>query len=127
MPAFANIVLADSTPANHTFAPVRVEGGVAYHEDRDSTTSAGYKTLSLEMSRATATRPTNRVKVRLNVPYEQTVDGAVVIRSTARHISENIIPDDMSSTERAHFAALIASAHANAVIKGYSSTLDPEY
>jgi len=127
MPAFANIVLADATPANHTFAPVRVEGGVAYHEDRDSTTSAGYKTLTLEMSRATSNRPTNRIRVRLNIPYEYTADGVVLIRSTARHIGDTVLPDDMSTTERGHFAAILESAYAHSVVSGYIASLDPEY
>lgn len=127
MPAAANIVLADATPANHTFAPVSVSDGVAVHEDRDSTTSAGWKTLYLKLKRAVSGRATNRVEVRLNVPYEQTIEGVVSIRSTARHVGETILPDDMTASERNHFATLLANAYANAVIKGYAKDLDPEF
>lgn len=127
MPAAANIVIADATPANHTFAPMTVNGGAAVFEDRDSNTSAGFKQLLLSMSRATASRPTNRVNIRLNVPYEQLVDGAYTIRSIARLSADVVLPDDMSATERDHFAALCKNAFAHATIVGYVGDLDVVY
>jgi hypothetical protein len=127
MPAFANIVLADSVPANNTFAPVRLEGSTAMHEDRNATTSAGFKTLFLELNRASGSRSTNRIKMRLNIPYEATADGVTTVRSIARHVGENILPDDMTALERNNFATLVAAAYAHATIKGYTKDLDVEY
>lgn len=127
MPAATTIVLADATPANHTFSPLSTDGGVALLEDRDSTTSAGFKTLLLTLKKANGARSTNRVNIRLNVPYEQTIDGAVSIRSVARLSADVVIPDDMTGTERDHFAALVKNAFANAIVTGYIADLDPLY
>lgn len=129
MPAIANIVLADATPANHTFVPVSCTPDQAVWLDRDGTTAAGSKELVASYSRANSSRKTDRIKIRLNVPYEATSTdtGLTYVAYTARLSSDVVLPDEMSATERGHFAALVANAFANAVLKGYISNLDPAY
>jgi hypothetical protein len=127
MPTAADIVLNDSAPAAHTFEPQSITPDKAVHVDRDSTTSAGQKNLILGVSPARPSRPTNRVTVRLNMPVEYTVDGVVRVRDIARHSSDTVLPEAMTTTEREDFAAFIMNAYANAVVKGLVEELEPVY
>jgi predicted proteasome-type protease len=65
------------------------------------------------------------VKITLAVPYEQTVDSVVSVRSTARASVEITLPDDMSATERGHFQALLANALDHADVQDYITDLTP--
>jgi hypothetical protein len=129
MPAVSNIVLADATPANHTFVPVSVTPDQAVWLDRDGTTAAGSKELVAQYSRANGARKTDRVKIRLNIPYEATSTdtGKTYVAYTARFSCDIVLPDEMSATERGHVAALIKNALADSVLNGYISDLDPAY
>lgn len=129
MPAISNIVLADATPANHTFVPVSSTPDQAVWLDRDGTTAAGSKELVAVYSRANGARKTDRVKIRLNVPYEATSTdtGKTYVAYTARFSCDVVLPDEMSATERGHVAALIKNALADTVLNGYISDLDPAY
>lgn len=127
MPAAANIVLADHVPANHTFKPISQSGNAFLHETSEMTIGGAERTLILELSRQSSTRATDRVTVRLNVPFEQTVDGVTSVRSTARFIGEVVMPSDMTATERSLFAALVKNALAHATVQGYMTNREPVY
>lgn len=127
MPTAADIILNDSAPAAHTFEPQSITPEKAVFVDRDSATSAGQKSLILGVSPARPNRPTNRVLVRLNMPTEYTVDGVVRVRDIARHSSDTVLPEAMTTLERTNFAALIENAYADAVVSGTIAALDPVY
>lgn len=126
MPAAATIVLADATPANHSYEPIEGDSSNFLFLERTlSTTSAGAEALRLTFSRATSGRSTNRVGVRLDIPYEHTVDGVTLVHSTARYQGSFTLPETMTASDREHFMTLVANAYANAVIRGYVEDLIP--
>jgi len=127
MPTAAAIVLADATPSNHTFSPLKVTVESSLLVSREGTTSAGNPTLIIGLSQAHVNRATNKVSVRLNQPIEQTVDGVVSVRSTPRFEGVFTLPDDMTEAERTDFAALVESAVSDSVVQGYVTALDPMY
>lgn len=128
MPSASAIVLADSTPANHTFTPRNKVGPeLTILSNGESSTSAGAMNLQLGYDAAKPNRKTNRVSIRFNYPVEHTVDGVVRVAYTARFVGDIILPEEMTAAERGHLAAYIQNMFANSVIKGYVSTLDPMY
>jgi len=125
MPAASSISINDATPTAHVYVPVQVSPELSlFRNVADAAISASQEQIGLSFSRANGNRSTNKVKVTLSTPYEQTVDGAVIVRSTARMVCEFILPDDMDATERADFAALAANALDHADIKGYLEDLE---
>lgn len=127
MPSASTITVADQVPTNHVFNPITTAPGSALLETREATTTAGEKQLILQLDRASAKRATDRVTIRLNLPFEQTVDGVTSVRSIARLDCVVIVPSDTTSTERALVAALVKNTLANAVVQGYITTRDPLY
>lgn len=126
MPAASTISINDATPTAHAFVPVQVSPSLSlFRNTADAAISASAEQVGLSISRASSARSTDKVKVTLSIPHEQTIDGAVVVRSTARMNAEFILPDDMTSTERADFAALVANALDHADVKGYLTDLEP--
>lgn len=128
MPAAANIVIADSVPANHTFEPVEISPSNSLFLERTiPSTAAGFEGLRLQFTRSASGRPTDRVGVRLDVPIEQTIDGIVSVHSVARFSGTITLPDSMSGTQRLNFATMLQNIFANSVVKGYVSNLAPVY
>lgn len=126
MPQAAAVVLADNVPTNHTFNPI-VTGGKAVFETSEMHIGAAEKQMIWTLDRASARRPTDRVSARLNVPFEQVVEGTYSVRSIARHIGETVVPSDCTSTERTMLAYLVGAMWTNAILRGYTSSRDPVY
>lgn len=125
MPAASNLSINDATPTAHVFVPVSVSPQLSlFRNVAGASISASEEQIGLSLSRASANRATNKVKLTIAMPHEQTVDGVVVVRSTARFTGEWTLPDDMSATERGHFAAIVKNAAANADIEDYVTDLE---
>ena len=129
MPTASAIVINDGqgTPAAHTFAPQLISPEKSTFVDRDADTSAGQKQLVLSFSPANASRSTNRIGVRLNMPIEQTIDGVVSVAYTARFDGSIVVPDQMTQAQRDDLGAYIQNALADAVINAYVTDLEPVY
>jgi len=126
MPAATQISINDATPAAHLYDPVGKKGDlVLYRNVTDANTSATEEQIGLSLNRANGSRVTNKVRVSFSVPYEQTVDGAVIARSVARANMEFILPDDMSTSERADFAALCSNLLDATDVKNHLEDLTP--
>lgn len=126
MPGATQLSINDATPTAHLFDPVAVSPNLTlYRNTTDAATSATEEQIGASLSRASGSRVTNKVKVTVSVPYEQTIDGAVITRSTARANIEFTLPDDMSASERDHFGAIVRNTLAHADIKGYYEDLIP--
>jgi len=120
MPSAANIVLADSTPANHTFVPLQVSPGLTLHSESGvAGTPSGDLNFTSSLDLASAKRSTDRLKFQFNYPVEQTVDGIVSVAYTARVFVDVAIPVQMTTTQRNHLAAYTQNLMTNTVIKGY--------
>lgn len=125
MTTLANIVLADSVPANHTFVPVEGGGRLSRWVDRDSITSAGSKQLKASISESSSGRPTNRVLLSLEVPREQTVDGVTTVYATDRVNMEFIMHETDTLTMRKDLLALATSAISHVDLEAYVEDLEP--
>lgn len=115
------------TPVNKSFAPERVAPELSSFVERSAPASAGYVRLSVGLNPATSQRPTNRIPVRLDHPVLQTANGVSTVAYVGRFVGEFIIPDQMTSAERADLHAFAANALDNALIKGAIKDLDPLY
>lgn len=127
MPSAANIVLADSTPTNHTFVPVQVSPSLTIHvESGVAITPSGDLSFTSSLDLANVKRPTDRVKLQFNFPVEQTTDGVTTVAYVGRVFVDAAIPVQMTAAQRADLAAYASNLMANAVIQGYFSRL-PQY
>jgi hypothetical protein len=69
MSAIANIVLADSVPVNHTFAPVSIDKqDVARWADRSGGIALGFPTLSQSLAIPTKTNRNYKLITKVVVP-----------------------------------------------------------
>lgn len=125
MTTAANLVLADSVPANHTFVPVEASVKLARWLDRDGITSAGSKVAKASLSESSSQRETNRVLISLEVPREQTVDGVTTVYATDRVNMEFILHETDTVLMRTNVHALASSLLNHADIKKYVTTLEP--
>jgi hypothetical protein len=129
MPTATAISIDDgqATPVSHTFSPQRITPSESTFVDKSSLTSAGQNQLILGFSPSSASRQTDRIKIRLNLPTETTVDGITSVAYVARSSNDIILPSQMTLDERKDAAALIANAIQHAIVKGYIEDLDPVY
>lgn len=126
MPSATSISINDATPTAHVFVPVAVTPQLSiFRNTADAGISASEEQVGVSLSRANAQRTTNKVKVTIAVPHEQTVDGEIVVRDVARMDCNFTIPDGMTPTERGHFAALCANALDDGDLRGYFEDLIP--
>ncbi len=81
MPAIGNLVLKDgqSTPADHTFAPVTTDGGLARWANRASSTLKGQETLNIEVKAPAGPSGAHRVILGAGDPTEAVKDGVTVV------------------------------------------------
>jgi hypothetical protein len=125
MTTAANLVLADSVPANHTFVPIEAGIKLARWVDRDGTTSAGSKQAKATLSESSKGRPTNRVLISMEVPREQTVDGVTTVYATDRFNGEFILHETDTTLMRTDLHSLVISLLNHADVKKYVTTLEP--
>lgn len=126
MPSAASLSINDATPTAHVFVPVSVSPQLSlFRNTASAAISASEEQIGLSLSRANAGRSTNKIKVTVALPHEQTIDGAVVVRDTFRFSGEWVIPETMSSTERGHAEAIVQNAINHATIGGYITALEP--
>lgn len=83
--------------------------------------------MILGLQLADQSRPTDRVDVRLNHPFEITKDGIVVVRDVARFYGQYVLPSGMSDADRLRFSTMVKNMIAHAVITGYVTSRDPYY
>lgn len=127
MPAFANIVLADgqTTPVNHTFAPVTIDqSGVAVLADRSSGIAIGFPVLTMLVRPSTKTSRNYKVSAKVIVPTLE-----VTSPSTATGIQpaptkaydcmatiEFVMPERSTSLERQNLLAYMKNLLINTVL-----------
>lgn len=125
MPAATSISINDATPTAHVFVPVSVTPQLfVLRNTAGAANSATEEQAGLSLSRANSSRATNKVKVTLSKPHEQTIDGLVVVRDIARFTGEYTLPETMSATERNHFATLVKNLVSNADVEDYVADLE---
>lgn len=129
MPIATTITLNDgqATPVAHDFDPRRRDPEGSVFVNGDSATSAGAMSLVIGLSSASANRRTDKGTVRFAMPVEDTVDGITSVRGIARHRGENVLPDDLTTQERADFYAYVSNLYASAAVSALLKDLNPQY
>jgi hypothetical protein len=115
------------TPVAKTFAPERVAPERSVFTERTATSSAGFIRLGVGFSAANSQRATNRVDLDLAMPILQTVNGVSSVAYSGLFKGYFVIPDVMTSAERADLHAFVANALDVAIVKAVVKDLDPMY
>jgi len=116
MPAISTLSINDGTIAK-TYSPVSTNGNSVVFTDNTADSSAGMPTLSVAFDPKRANRSTDRVHMRLAVPYEETVDGSPVVNHVARAEISVVLPVALPASERVRFASLLKNALAHADVQ----------
>lgn len=126
MPAATSVPIVDGQTVTHTFVPSVVSPQLTILRNTAASISAAEEQLGLSLSRATANRATNKVKITIALPHTWTDSntGLVGVRDVFRFTGEFIIPDTMSEEERADASAIVRNALAVTAIKNYVNTLE---
>jgi hypothetical protein len=98
----ANVVLADSTPADHTFVPIASQPLSIWEDRTTPITGLGTASLTASVKRATKSNEVNRTTIRLAVPVEVTSTDTGVTTVTGYHRAnfDQISPADSDATSR---------------------------
>lgn len=116
-----------ATPVAKSFAPERVGPELSVFTERSAAVSAGFCRISAGFSSANAKRPTNRIDVDLSLPVLSTVNGVSSVAYIGRFRGYFVVPDQMTSSERADLHAYTSNFLATAQVKGMVKDLDPMY
>lgn len=134
MPAFGNVVLADgaSTPVNHTFSPVKIDGDVASYADRSLGVPVKYYTLSASnRDPSGGNGQVNREQFSIAVPVvadgsDPSVKAGTVLR-TSRFDCTFLIPASSTLQERKDIRAFAKNLMADALITAMVENLEHVY
>jgi hypothetical protein len=128
MPALSTLSISnDGGTTTQSYDPISTSGDSVTLADRSALTGAGQSTLSLAFSQRSAKRPTDRVTIKLALPYEETVSGVTTVNHVARAEVSVVIPEQFPATERAKLGELLLDALANASVQSYIQDLEPMY
>lgn len=116
-----------ATPVAKTFSPERIAPESASFTERSAGSSAGFVRLAIGLSPASSKRVTNRIDVSLDLPVLQTVNGVSSVAYVGRFKGYYVVPDVMTSAERADLAAYVANALDIPQIRAVVKDLDPLY
>lgn len=127
MPAIANVVVADATPANTTLYPISASVGSSRFLERGGVLAAANRSLELKLALANKTRATDRVTVLFARPYAVLEDGVYVVRDVMRFNGEFVISENIPADVRNHFYSEVASLFGTTLLRGYVKDRDPCY
>lgn len=116
-----------ATPVAKSFSPEKVTPDAATFTERTALSSAGFLRLTAGLSPANGGRKTNRVNIEFSMPVLASVNGVNSVAYTGLFKGYFVIPDQMTSAERADLAAFVANALDNAQIRAIVKDLDPLY
>lgn len=117
----------EATPVAKSFSPEKVSPDQTTFTERSALSSAGFLRFSVGLSPANGGRKTNRVNIELSMPVLASAGGVSSVAYTGIFKGYFVIPDVMTSVERADLAAFVANALDNAQIRAVIKDLDPLY
>lgn len=127
MPSIANIVVADATPANHTFIPLSAAMALSTWAAREAATFEGNPRFAAVMSPPSSARKTSRVKTILTVPFERTDGSIVTVPDTIIFTVEAVIPSSCSDAEALKVFTMQKNLFANSIVQAYFAGREPAY
>lgn len=116
-----------ASPAAKTFAPEQVAPQLTTFTERTAASSSGFLRLGVSLSPANGRRATNRVNIDFDLPVLSTINGISTVAYVGRFKGYFVMPEAMTSSERADLAAFVANALDNAQIRAVIKDLDPLY
>lgn len=124
MPQNAPIVIKDgaATPADHTFAPINVDGNVASYKERAGTTAIGWPQLSVSLREpAKGGVGTYKVQVKLTQPKvltttDSTGKQVTSVDYTNLAVVDLVISASSTKQERVDIRTLLMNALKSATV-----------
>lgn len=116
-----------ATPVAKSFSPEKVSPDQSTFVERSALSSAGYLRLSAGFSPANGGRKTNRINIDFSMPVLASIGGVNSVAYTGLFKGYFVVPDQMTSEQRADLAAFVANALDNAQIRAMIKDLDPLY
>lgn len=131
MPAIKPIAVKDgaTTPATHTFVPVRVDGDTASFVERSSTSSIGNRALTVAMKPGAKAAPVSRVAISFEIPVTAVAQGSTVevVDHTNRVNVEFIMAKRGTRQGRLDLLAMFRDALDNSDVKLVITDLENMY
>lgn len=137
MPVKSTITLTDSgqTPAAGTptatarpFVPIGRTGNVhLFENDFTGVSGKARSKLTASLSRASASRPTNRIKGSIALPFVVTDDSGEQVLRVNRANIEYIVHDDAGFDERADLVSVTSSLAANPQFHEMAKKVEDQY
>lgn len=127
MPAIANIVVADATPANHTFVPQQAAMALSTWMETAAATYEGNARIAVTMSPPSKARATTRERLTLAVPFERTVESVVTVPDTIIFTLDAVIPSACSAAEALKAYTMLKNLVAHSVVQAYIASREPVY
>lgn len=116
-----------ATPVAKSFAPEQVSPQLSTFTERSAASSSGFMRLSVSLSPASGKRATNRINIDFDYPVVSVVNGVNTVAYVGRFKGYFVMPDTMTSAERADLAAFVANALDNTQVRAVIKDLDPLY
>lgn len=129
MPAIAALTINDgqSTPVEHTFAPVTTDGSKAMWADRSPSIPSGFRTISHEVLPPAGQRTVNKITSGFMIPTVATVDGVdKVVRYSSAQVILNIHPD-ATLQERKDLRAYVVGFYGESDVITSVENIEPVY
>lgn len=129
MPQLAPIVLADgaTTPVNRTFSPKSIENGILASLEEATGVPVVRPTLRVSVRKPVNKSGMYRIKVTIDVPASQVVDGVTSAHHTNSVNTEFAIHESSTTQEINDLFAFNKNAWANALLIDAVKTQTPFY
>jgi hypothetical protein len=131
MGAIASIVVPDAatTPVNHTFAPMKIDGNTARWAEKSSTTPQGWWLLDSTLRQPVAGSKTFRTTINLSIPKLKTftdLSGNSVTTVDYVHRAQLVLiePETGTLQDRKDLRKLFEGLIGNALMKSQIEDLD---
>jgi hypothetical protein len=128
MPQAQPITLTDDSGDETIYSPMTVGNSKLFSTAPGSSiTSAGQHDLSQEISRASRSRTSDHVKMKLLFPVEHTVDEITQVASTPSFEGKFVFPDTLSEQQRKDIRVKVSTLFTDSLFAALCDKLEPAY
>lgn len=106
MPNTTSMTINDGT-ADTTYSKTIAQGNSVTFVDSSAETVRGQPSISVSFDPRSSRRATTKVTARISVPYEQTIDGEVLVKHTSLATVSFTIPESVPASERARLYSIV--------------------
>lgn len=127
MPALANIAIADSVPATHTFIPTQSDNGKSEFANSSPGIPLGYELLDIQFVKPKSPSAAYRVIGKIQLPTIVTTAGVTTVTSKNTVNFDINLDQRSSSVERLNAVVLLQNLCANASFRSVVQNLENYY